>query len=73
MSANGANFHVAIAGQGPLVVLLHGFPTYWWTWRHHIPLLAEAGYRVAAMDLRGFGGSDHTRAATTRSRPAWTS
>ena len=60
VSANGANFHVAIAGQGPLVVLLHGFPTYWWTWRHHIPLLAEAGYRVAAMDLRGFGGSDHT-------------
>jgi len=42
------------------VLLLHGFPTFWWTWRHAIPQLADAGYRVAAMDLRGYGGSDHT-------------
>ena len=60
MSANGASFHVAEAGDGPLVLLLHGFPTYWWTWRAYLPALAAAGYRVAAMDLRGYGGSDHT-------------
>jgi pimeloyl-ACP methyl ester carboxylesterase len=58
VAANGARFHVAVAGDGPLVLLLHGFPTFWWTWRHQLPALAEAGYRVAAMDLRGFGASD---------------
>ena len=47
------------AGQGPLVLLLHGFPQYWWTWREYLPALAQAGYRVAAMDLRGYAGSDH--------------
>lgn len=60
VSANGAAFHVAVAGEGPLVLLLHGFPTFWWTWRDYLPALAAAGYRAAAMDLRGYGGSDHT-------------
>ena len=60
VSANGARFHVVEAGSGPLVMLLHGFPTFWWTWRHQMRSLVEAGYRVAAMDLRGYGGSDHT-------------
>lgn len=59
ISANGARFHVALMGDGPLVLLLHGFPTFWWTWRHLLPALADAGYTAAAMDLRGFGGSDH--------------
>ena len=59
ISANGARFHLAIAGDGPLILLLHGFPTFWWTWRDLMPRLANAGYRVAAMDLRGYGGSDH--------------
>lgn len=65
VSANGARFHVAEqaptgqdAGHAPLVVLLHGFPQTWWAWRHQIPTLADAGYRVAAMDLRGSGASD---------------
>ena len=58
IDANGVRFHVAEMGTGPLIVLLHGFPEFWWTWRHHIPALAEAGYRVAAMDLRGYGASD---------------
>jgi pimeloyl-ACP methyl ester carboxylesterase len=57
--ANGARFHVAEMGSGPLVLLLHGFPTFWWTWRHALPALAAAGYRAAAMDLRGYAGSDH--------------
>jgi len=60
--ANAARFHVALAGpderEAPLVVLLHGFPQFWWAWRHQIDGLAAAGYRVAAMDLRGTGASD---------------
>lgn len=60
VSANGAQFHLAEAGAGPLVLMLHGFPQYWWTWRGYLPALAEAGYRVAAMDLRGYAGSDHS-------------
>ena len=45
-------------GDGPLDLLLHGFPQFWWAWRYQIPALADAGYRAAAMDLRGFGASD---------------
>lgn len=60
VTANGARFHVTVAGDpdAPLVLLLHGVPQFWWAWRHQLPLLAAAGYRVAAMDLRGTGGSD---------------
>lgn len=60
VSANGARFHIATMGDGPVVLLAHGFPTYWYTWRHLLPRLAEAGYRAVAMDLRGYGGTDHT-------------
>jgi pimeloyl-ACP methyl ester carboxylesterase len=60
IAANGARFHVATMGEGPLVLMLHGFPMFWWTWRAQFHALAAAGYRVAAMDLRGYGGSDHT-------------
>ncbi len=60
--ANAARFHVAVAddvpSDAPLVVLLHGFPEMWWTWRHQLPALAAAGYRAVAMDLRGTGASD---------------
>ncbi len=60
VAANGARFHVVEAGpaHGPLVVLLHGFPEFWWAWRAQLPALASAGYRAVAMDLRGYGGSD---------------
>lgn len=58
VTANGTRFHVASCGDGPLVVLLHGFPEFWWTWRHQLPALAAAGYRAVAADLRGYGGSD---------------
>ena len=59
VAANGARFHVVDAGEGPAVLLLHGFPTFWWAWRQQVTSLAAAGYRVVAMDLRGYGGSDH--------------
>jgi pimeloyl-ACP methyl ester carboxylesterase len=58
ISANGARFHLAEAGDGPLVVLLHGFPQFWWTWRHQLVALSDAGYHVVAPDLRGYGASD---------------
>src|ERR1700677_138722 len=58
ISANGTRFHITEAGDGPLVLLLHGFPEFWWTWRHQLESLAAAGYRAVAADLRGYGGSD---------------
>ncbi|MDQ4084456.1 MAG: alpha/beta hydrolase [Actinomycetota bacterium] len=60
VAANGARFHVAESGTGPLVLLLHSFPEFWWTWRDQLPALAGAGYRAVAMDLRGYGSSDKT-------------
>ncbi|MDR3068217.1 MAG: alpha/beta hydrolase [Cellulomonas sp.] len=62
VTANGSRFHVAVAGpderEAPLVVLLHSVLGFWWSWRHQLVALADAGYRVAAMDLRGTGASD---------------
>lgn len=55
---NGINMHIAEAGEGPLVVLLHGFPELWYSWRHQIPALAAAGFHAVAPDLRGYGQSD---------------
>jgi pimeloyl-ACP methyl ester carboxylesterase len=58
VSANGIRLHVAELGTGPLVLLLHGFPEFWWSWRHQLPALAAAGRRAVAVDLRGYGDSD---------------
>jgi pimeloyl-ACP methyl ester carboxylesterase len=58
VSANGILLHVAEVGDGPLVILLHGFPQFWWSWRHQLVALAEAGFRAVAVDLRGYGDSD---------------
>jgi pimeloyl-ACP methyl ester carboxylesterase len=58
VSANGIRLHTVESGQGPLVVLLHGFPEFWWSWRHQLVGLADAGFRVVAIDLRGYGESD---------------
>lgn len=63
VSAGGATFHVADMGEGMdhALVLLHGFPEHWWSWRQVLPLLAKQTPRVFALDLRGFGTSDLTR------------
>jgi len=58
VSANGTRLHVAELGDGPLVLLLHGFPQFWWAFRDQLTALAAAGYRAVAPDLRGYGASD---------------
>jgi pimeloyl-ACP methyl ester carboxylesterase len=58
IDVRGLRMHIAEAGTGPLVVLLHGFPESWYSWRHQLVALAEAGYHVVAPDQRGYGGTD---------------
>lgn len=60
LKTNGIRLHLAEAGLegGPLVVVLHGFPEFWYGWRHQIPVLAQAGYHVVAPDQRGYNLSD---------------
>ena len=53
----GTRIHCVEAGDGPLVLLVHGFPESWYSWRHQIPALADAGYRAVAIDVRGYGRS----------------
>src|SRR5580765_4876111 len=55
---NGIRMHYIDEGQGPLVILLHGFPYLWYMWRRQIVALAEAGFRVVVPDQRGFGQTD---------------
>ncbi|PKA57699.1 hypothetical protein AXF42_Ash016745 [Apostasia shenzhenica] len=55
---NGIKMHVAEKGEGPVVLLLHGFPELWYSWRHQILSLAARGYRAVAPDLRGYGDTD---------------
>ena len=62
IDTNGIRMHIAEQGEGPLVVLCHGFPECWYSWRHQLPALAAAGYHVVAPDQRGYG-------QTTRPEP----
>jgi pimeloyl-ACP methyl ester carboxylesterase len=66
IAANGIHLHVAQTGPaaGPLVLLLHGFPEFWYGWRHQLPSLAAAGYRVWAPDQRGYNRSDKPQGVT---------
>lgn len=58
VETNGIRMHYVEAGSGPLIVLCHGFPESWYSWRHQIAALAEAGFRVVAPDQRGYGQTD---------------
>ena len=58
VETNGIRMHLAEEGEGPLVVLLHGFPESWYSWRHQLQALAEAGYHAVAPDQRGYGQTD---------------
>ena len=60
-TTNGVRLHYVTQGEGPLVLLLHGFPEHWYSWRHQIGPLAEAGFRVVAPDMRGYNLSDKPR------------
>jgi pimeloyl-ACP methyl ester carboxylesterase len=62
VETNGIRMHVAEQGEGPLVLLCHGFPESWYSWRHQLSALAEAGYRAVAPDMRGYGETDKPEA-----------
>ena len=68
LNGNGLKIGAAIEGEGPLIVLVHGWPESWYSWRHQIPFLASLGYKVAAIDVRGYGpvSYTHLRAHETR-------
>ncbi|KAK7337467.1 hypothetical protein VNO77_18043 [Canavalia gladiata] len=67
VSTNGINMHVASIGSGPVVLLLHGFPSLWYSWRHQLLYLSAMGYRAIAPDLRGFGDTDAPPSASSYS------
>ena len=62
IATNGIRMHIAEQGKGPLVVLCHGFPECWYSWRHQLPALAAAGYHAVAPDQRGYGHTDRPEA-----------
>ena len=62
VETNGIRLHVAEQGDGPLVILCHGFPECWYSWRHQLGALAKAGFRAVAPDLRGYGRSERPEA-----------
>ncbi len=69
VEVNGVRLHLAAQGEGPLVLLLHGFPECWYSWRHQFRPLAEAGYRVVAPDQRGYARSEQPPDAAAYSLP----
>jgi pimeloyl-ACP methyl ester carboxylesterase len=62
IQANGIHLHVAEQGEGPLVVMCHGFPECWYSWRHQLAALSAAGFHAVAPDMRGYGQSDRPEA-----------
>jgi pimeloyl-ACP methyl ester carboxylesterase len=72
IDAGRARIRVAVEGEGPLVLMVHGFPESWYSWRHQIGPIARAGYTAAAIDVRGYGGSDKPKAVADYSMEALT-
>ncbi|MGO9627434.1 MAG: alpha/beta fold hydrolase [Xanthobacteraceae bacterium] len=62
VEANGIHLHIAERGEGPVVLLCHGFPESWYSWRHQLAALSAAGFRAIAPDMRGYGRSDRPEA-----------
>ena len=62
VETNGIRMHVAEQGSGPLVLLCHGFPESWYSWRHQLAALSQAGFRAVAPDMRGYGQTDRPEA-----------
>ena len=62
IDTNGITLRAAVEGEGPLIIMVHGCPESWFSWRRQIPVIAEAGYKVVAIDVRGYGGSDKPHA-----------
>src|SRR5256885_11289546 len=57
LDARGTRIHCVEEGSGPLVLLVHGFPESWYSWRHQLPVIAGAGFRAVAIDVRRYGRS----------------
>jgi pimeloyl-ACP methyl ester carboxylesterase len=62
IGANGIHLHFVEQGEGPLILLCHGFPESWYSWRYQLPALASAGFHAVAVDMRGYGRSDRPEA-----------
>ena len=56
VESNGQRIHLVEQGEGPLVIMVHGFPESWYSWRYQLPALAEAGYRAVAIDVHHWAG-----------------
>jgi pimeloyl-ACP methyl ester carboxylesterase len=69
VDSNGIRMHYAEAGSGPLVIMCHGWPESWYSWRHQIPVLAAAGFRAIAPDQRGYGQTDAPQAIESYNTP----
>jgi pimeloyl-ACP methyl ester carboxylesterase len=67
--SDGVRIHYAVLGDGPLVVMIHGFPDFWYTWRHQMRALADQKYRVAAVDMRGYDLSDKPKGVEQYAMP----
>jgi epoxide hydrolase 4 len=67
--SSGVKIHYAVLGQGPLIVMIHGFPDFWYTWRHQMSALAATNYRTAAVDLRGYNLSDKPKGTDNYGMP----
>ena len=58
IQTNGIEMHIAELGSGPLVVMCHGFPESWYSWRHQLRAVANAGFHAVAPDMRGYGRTE---------------